>query len=198
MYQVIGHPGTRTMRVLWMLEELGQEYVHLPLRPGSPEANQHNPSGKVPALLVDGHVLLDSVAIMQFLADRHGQLTFAAGTIERAQQDSFTQFACDEVDGALWTAAKHRFALPEELRIPEIKATANAEFGRAMAVLEKRLGDNKFVMGDTITVPDILLGHCAGWAANAKFDMPSGKIADYFARIRARPALQRAIDKSAS
>ncbi len=62
--------------------------------------------------------VFDSVAICQFLADRHGHLTFKAGTIERAHQDSFTQFAVDDIESALWTAAKHTFVLPEEYRVP--------------------------------------------------------------------------------
>ncbi|HAV60481.1 MAG TPA: glutathione S-transferase, partial [Planktomarina temperata] len=45
---------------------------------GSAEAKAHNPSGKVPALVVDGEVLPDSVAIMSFLSDRHNALTFPA------------------------------------------------------------------------------------------------------------------------
>ena len=55
-----------------------------------------NPSGKVPVLIVDDTAISDSVAIMTFLADRHGDLTYAAGTIERAKQDSLTQMINDE------------------------------------------------------------------------------------------------------
>lgn len=197
MYQVIGHPRSRTMRVLWMLEELGQPYAHVALNPGSAEARALNPSGKVPVLVVEGVAVSDSVAIMQFLADRHGALTYPAGTIERALQDSFTQFACDEVDGPLWTAGKHSFALPEDLRIPEIKPTAKAEFAQAMRSLDARLGENEFVMGDQITVPDILLGHCAGWAQSANFPWPEGRVEAYFNRLRARPALRRALEQAA-
>ena len=40
----------------------------------------------------DDHII-DSVAICQYLADKHKQLTFPAGTIARAHQDSFTMFA---------------------------------------------------------------------------------------------------------
>lgn len=195
MYQVIGAPRSRAMRVYWMMEELGLDYQVLPHRPASPEAHSYNPSGKIPALLVDGAIITDSVAILQFLADRHGALTYAAGTVERGQQDSFTQFACDEVDGPLWTAAKHSFALPENIRVPAIKPAAKFEFDRAMRVLETRLGDNEFVMGAQMTVPDLLLGHCAGWAEAARFDLPAGKLGDYFARMRARPALRRALHK---
>lgn len=197
MYQVIGTPRSRSMRVFWMLEELGEEYEILANGPHSAEIKAVNPSGKVPALIVDGTAILDSVAIMQFLADRHGKLTFKAGTVERGIQDSFTHFALDEIDGPLWTAGKHSFVLPEHLRVPAVKETAKAEFKRAMKVLAERLGDNEFVMGDTFTVPDLLIGHCAGWAASIKYDMPDGKLGDYLKRIRSRPAFKRAIAGSA-
>ncbi len=197
MYQVIGTPRSRSMRVFWMLEELGEEYEILAGGPHSKEIKAVNPSGKVPALIVDGTAILDSVAIMQFLADRHGKLTHKAGTVERGIQDSFTHFALDEIDGPLWTAGKHSFVLPEKLRVPAVKETAKAEFKRAMQILETRLGDNEFVMGDMFTVPDLLIGHCAGWAKGIKYDMPDGKLGDYFKRIRSRSAFKRALANSA-
>ncbi|MFQ5623678.1 MAG: glutathione S-transferase family protein [Paracoccaceae bacterium] len=193
MYTLIGSPQSRTRRVAWMLEELGLDYEWVTtVRPASPEARRHNPSGKIPALEVDGRVLLDSVAIIQYLADRHGRFTYPAGTLERAEQDSFTQFCVDEVDGPLWTAAKSRFVLPEAYRVPEIKGTMIYEFGRSMKVLETRLGERTWIMGDEFTVPDILFGHCAGWAANAGFEVPAGTVREYFNRVRQRPALARA------
>jgi len=147
-------------------------------------------------MVVDGEPIIDSVAIIQFLADKHQQLTFPAGTLKRAQQDSFTQFCCDEIDGALWTAGKNSFVHPEEMRVPAIKPTVKYEFANAMTTLETRLGDNEFVMGDTFTIPDLLLGHCANWAIGANFDIPEGPIAEYFERVTSRPAYQRAKDKT--
>jgi glutathione S-transferase len=196
-YTVIGHPRSRAMRVMWMLEELGQPYDLIAAAPHSDAIKAVNPTGKIPALKVGDEVLLDSIAIVQFLADRHGACTYPAGTIERAQQDGFTQFCVDEVEGALWTAGKHSFALPEALRVPQVKETAKAEFARAMATLDERLGDSDFVMGDRFTVPDLLLGHCAGWAVSAKFDLPGGRVGAYFDRLRARPALKRAMARAA-
>jgi glutathione S-transferase len=81
----------------------------------------------VPVLVAEGVPITDSVAIMTFLADRHGKLTFPAGTLDRARQDSLTQFIIDEFDALLWTAAKHSFILPEEHRVPEIKESLKWE-----------------------------------------------------------------------
>lgn len=197
MYQVIGHPRTRTMRVYWMLEELGQEYEIIIAPAHSKAAMAANPSGKVPALNVGGQVITDSVAIMQFLADRHGALTFPCGSIERAQQDSFTQFGNDEMDSVLWNATKHKAYYPEELRVPAAIKGAKYDFTNAMKTLEARLGDNTFVMGEQITVPDLLLGHCAGWAKGLGFELPEGKLGEYFKRVRGRRAFKNAMVKSA-
>ncbi len=192
MYKVLGMAATRTLRVLWMMEELGLEYEHLPYPPRSKEMLEVNPSGKVPALIVDDQVIIDSVAIMQFLADKHGDMTYPAGTIERAQQDSFTQFINDEIDAIIWCAARNTFILPEDKRVPEIKATLKWEFVRSMKLLGERIGDNEFLMGDKMTVPDILLTHCGGWARMAGFEIPDGPLKAYFKRMIARPAYLRA------
>ena len=92
-----GIAGSRAIRCLWMLEELGQAYDHLPARPASDEAKAYNPSGKVPVLIAEGVTLTDSVAIMTYLADKHGQFTYPAGTLERARQDGFTCLILDEL-----------------------------------------------------------------------------------------------------
>lgn len=196
MYKVIGNSKNRSMRVYWALEEMGLDYEMVLVSPRSDEVREYNPSGKVPCLIVDGETIIDSVAIVQYLADKHGKMTFPAGTIKRAQQDSFTQFCVDEIEGALWTAAKNSFIHPEEHRVPAIKPTTKYEFAKAMESLEERLGDNEFVMGDTFTVPDLLMGHCANWAKNAKFDIPEGPVGEYFTRLLDRPAYQRAKDKT--
>ena len=107
MYTLIGTPKARPFRVLWMMEELGVEYDVLPLSPTNKEAMaEYNPTGKVPALKDGDDIIIDSVAIMQYLADKHGGLTFQAGTIERAKQDSFTQFICDEIGGVVDSGAQ--------------------------------------------------------------------------------------------
>ena len=62
-----------------------------------------------------------------------------------------------------------------------------------MKSLSERLGNRTYVMGDEFTVPDLLLGHCGGWAMMNKWDIPASNVAGYMARVRARPALARAM-----
>lgn len=193
MYKVIGTAKSRAARVLWMLEELGQSYEYDPAGPRSDSVIAHNPAGKVPVLLVDGTPITDSAAIMQFLADRHGALTYPAGTIERARQDSLLHFLLDEFDAVLWMAARHSFILPEDKRCPEVKSSLKWEFERSQKTLVARMGAGPFLMGDKITVPDILLAHCLIWAQGAKFPITEPVLEDFLTRMRERPAFQRAM-----
>ena len=194
MYKVIGNTNTRTLRVLWAMNEIGLEYEHVQVNAQSVDAKKFNISGKVPTLDANGVNIADSTAIVTYLADKYNQLTFPAGTIERAQQDSFTQFILDELDSILWTAARHSFVLPEEMRVSELKNTLHWEFARSLKVLESRMGTGPNVMGEKFTIPDIILTHIGGWARVAKFDIPDGKLRDYFRRQIKRPAYISAIN----
>ena len=194
MYKVIGNTNTRTLRVLWAMKEIGLKYEHVQVNAQSVDAKKFNISGKVPTLEVNGINIADSTAIVTYLADKYNQLTFPAGTIERAQQDSFTQFILDELDSILWTAARHSFVLPKEMRVSELKDTLRWEFARSLKILESRMGSGPNVMGEEFTIPDIILTHVGGWARVAKFDIPDGKLRDYFRRQIKRPAYISAIN----
>lgn len=191
MYDVIGTRASRAFRVLWLLEEMGIEYNHLPLAPRSPEVLAANPSGKIPALRDGDDVLTDSTAIMTYLSDKHGQFTHTPGTIARARQDALTHQILDEVDSVLWTAARHSFVLPEEHRVPAVKASLMWEYGRNLERLAAAL-ETPFLQGETMTIADILLTHCLQWAGRAGFPDAGEKLNEYSARLVARPAFQRA------
>lgn len=195
---LIGSPQTRAMRAMWILEELGLDYDLVPAKPHSAEIYAVSNSGKVPVLLVDEVALTDSVAICQFLADRAGALTAPAGTIARAVQDGHMQFICDEVDGSLWTGAKHSFVLPEALRVPEVKATARKEFALAMTRFAARLGDGPYLAGEDFTVPDLIMAHCLSWAKAASFETGNARVDAYGKQCRARPAFRRALERAAA
>ncbi|WP_112320869.1 glutathione S-transferase family protein [Oceanibium sediminis] len=191
MYTVIGHPLTRTLRVLWTLEELGLDYTHDPARPRSDTVTALNATGKVPVLVTDEGPISDSIAIITYLADANGKLTAPAGTFARARQDSVMNFILTEVDAPLWAASKHSFVLPEDKRLSGMEETAQYEFARAMKTLEDMKGDAPFIAGAEFTIADIVLSHCAGWALSRKFPLPGGDFGAYLKSLRKRPAMQR-------
>jgi glutathione S-transferase len=189
MYKVIGTVKSRAFRVMWMLEELGQSYDLVAAAPRSDEAKQYNPTGKVPALLDSDDLLTDSVAIMQYLGDKHGGLTAPAGTVARARQDAMLFTLIDDFDAILWAAAKHSFIFPEDQRVPAIKDSLKAEFARAATAIADRL-EGPFLMGDAITVPDLLAVHCINWSIGAGFDPVDERLGEWANGLRNRDAFK--------
>jgi glutathione S-transferase len=191
MYKLVGNRATRAFRPLWLLEELGVPYEHIAAGPRSPEVLAFSPLGKVPVLVDGDHVVADSMAILTYLADKHGAFTHPAGTPERGRQDAWTFRLLDEVDSVLWTAARHTFVLPEDQRVPAVKESLKAEFAINLDRIASELTSD-YLMGDEPTVPDFLLAHCLGWARNAKFPDAPEVLIEYLRRLRDRPAFQRA------
>ena len=139
-------------------------------------------------------MLTDSTAIMTYLADKHGALTAPAGTPARARQDAMTFWLIDEFDAILWAAAKHSFIFPEEARVPAIKDSLKAEFERAAKTLSDRL-EGPFLMGDQITLPDLLAVHCINWSIGASFPRVDDKLNLWAKSLRERPAFVAAMAK---
>lgn len=191
MYELIGTVRSRAFRVLWMLEELGVPYTHTEAGPRSESVMDLNPSGKIPVMREGDAILTDSTAILTYLADKHQHLTFAAGTLDRARQDALTQQVLDEVDALLWTASRHSFILPQERRVAGIKESLRWELSMNLERLSHQLM-GPFLAGDRMTIPDIVLTHCLGWATIAKFNPAPPVLRDYFDRMRTRPAYIRA------
>ena len=188
---VVGTKASRAMRVLWTLEELGLPYEHVASKPRDERTRAVAPDGRIPALIADGEILTDSVAIMTFLADAHGALTAPAGTPARARQDAATNAALEMLDAPLWSYALNAFVLPEAERAAEAKPAARAAFSRGAAAIAARLA-GPWAAGEEFTIPDIVIAHCCGWARVAKMDPLPDALADHMARARARPAFARA------
>lgn len=190
-YTVYGSPRSRAFRVIWMLEELGVPYTLNPVAPQSPEIRAISPTGKLPAMTVGETAITDSSAILTFLADGHGAMTAPAGSVERARQDAWLYRILDELDAVVWAAARHSFVLPEGERVPEVKPSLKREFARNLKRIAAEIGERPFLMGDAMTVPDLVLTHCMGWSLMAKFDPLPAPLDAYHTRMRARPAYQR-------
>src|SRR5262249_49265934 len=77
--RIYGIARTRAFRALWMVEELGLDYEHVPIEIGpagarKPEYLAINPNGRLPAIEDDGFTLWESLAITLYLAKKHGRL----------------------------------------------------------------------------------------------------------------------------
>lgn len=205
MMRLFSYPRTRGTRVTWMLEELGApyEYELVPFGDNGFASDSFlriNPSGKVPALQDGTLTLTESAAIVSYLGDKFPALGLVppAGTPERGRHDQWCYFVLSELEQPLWTKGKHRFMLPEDLRVPAIVDTANWEFQKALGILSQGLGDKPFILGDDFTAADILIGHTLIWAEQAKQSIDPQNVRDYAGRLRAREACKRTRDKEAA
>ena len=77
--RIYGIARTRAFRALWIAEELGLDYEHVPVEIGAAGARQPdylaiNPNGRLPAIEDDGFILWESLAITLYLAKKHGRL----------------------------------------------------------------------------------------------------------------------------
>lgn len=192
MYKAVGSKGSRVSRVLWMLEELGEPYEFVEVKLRSPRAYELNPSGKVPVLIDGDLVITDSAAICVYLADKHADKGMGAnpGVAGRAEMDSWMHFAQSEFEAPLWNKLRHRFLLPEDVRVNVGPATAY-DFSNEAKALQRRLGDRQFALGDRFSAVDVLLGDMGGWARAGKFSIEADNLNAYFDRVLARPARAR-------
>lgn len=198
MYKVVGHPRSRAMRVIWLLEELEQPYEIDPLTPWSAALSAINPEGKIPVLQTAEGPLTDSFAIMTYLADKHGGAngpTYPAGTYPRAVQDGQALFVVDELEGALWPVSRRRI-LPGSECSEEFEAECRNAFERGIERLASRLREGPFLMGERFTLADILAAHAGGWAKVLGWTIANKTIEDYLQRTFARPSNLRATERA--
>jgi glutathione S-transferase len=191
---------SRSIRPRWLLEELGVPYElkRLDLQAGDqkkPEFLKVNPNGAVPAL-VDGEVtLFESGAICQYLADRFPDKGFApaVGTPARGYYYQWIHFAMSGLEPPLLTIFLHTVMKAENERIPQLVPPAREQLKAALAVLEQALAGRTVLVGDDLTVADIMVGSTLAWAQMlGLIDAGTPALAAYMGRLMGRPAFQRA------
>jgi glutathione S-transferase len=202
--KLYGYRNGRTLRALWVLEEAGAQYdyVEVDLFKGearSPEFLKLNPAGKVPVLVDEEHVITESAAICLHVAERFptSGLLPPPATAARTECYKWISFVLTELDSALWTIAKHRFALPKEKRVDAVLDTAAWEYGVAAKILADAISGHSYIARNQFTVADIVAGHTLLWAKSARVSIQSAALAEYLERLQRRPAFQRAQTESA-
>lgn len=185
-----------------MLQELNVPYtsVQVDLKKGehlTPEFKKINPFSKLPALEDNGFTLFESGAIMTYLGDKYPErgLVPKAGTHERGTYDQWMYFCMSEMDAHAWAIVKNTFIFPEAKRTELAKELAAGEFRKAALVIEQTLEGKKYLLGDTFTAADIMVGQTLLWAGKYEvcrpFKMLDGlkNIEAYIARLKERPAM---------
>jgi glutathione S-transferase len=195
MLTLIHKPQTRSMSVVWLLEEIGTPYQTKVVTTrtadgkGAVDPENPHPHGKVPALVHDGAVVFECAAIALYLVDlfpeaklgpRAGEpgrgallswLAYRPGILEPAMMERHLKL--QHIDGAMG------WARPDEVD----------------AVLNRHLADNKYFLGDAFSAADIVVGGAIQYMIMVKAMAETPVFKEYVGRITARPAFRRAMTK---
>jgi glutathione S-transferase len=157
--RIYGIARTRAFRALWMAEELGLDYEHIPIETGAGGARKPaylalNPNGRLPAIDDDGFVLWESLAINLYLAKKHGKL-YPATLHEEAKAWQWCLWAANEVERAVNIWSLHAVRLPPQDRNPQLRAEALKIIGPPFRVLDAALADRDYLLGEKFTVADL-------------------------------------------
>lgn len=204
--QLYGMGLSRSFRTLWAAEETGADYDYIELEFGSsgdngPQSKQYrklNSQGKVPTLVDGDLVICESAAILNYLAAKAPQhnLMPIDGTADRARYDEMCFFILSELEQPLWTTGKHKFAIPEQYRVPEILTKTTAfEFAKAQSAVLALKGEREYAVGKYFTMADILLAQTLGWAQRFEFSIDDSLL-EYKERMTKRDAFGRAMKKA--
>jgi len=190
---------TRSVRILWLLEELELDYevARTDFRPPAEQFfAQSTPLGKFPTLQ-DGEVLMcESGAIVEYLLERYGngRLAPPVGSPARAAYLQWLHFAESTAFpplGILVWLTRYRDDATEHLTLIEDTRTRAAS---GFEFLERELGDKRYLLGDEFSAADIMMGFTLIAARTlGVLDQHYPGLQRYLGRLEARPALQKAL-----
>jgi GST-like protein len=188
------------MKVALLLEELELPYEPVPV--DTRKGEQHteafravNPNAKVPVIDDDGVVVFDSNAILLYLADKTGRFVPPAGaSAARGEALSWLMFVASGVGPFSGQSVHFRHAAPA----PKDYALNRYDFEahRHWGIVEARLADRPFMLGDDYSIVDMAVW---GWARMIPYVLGIENPWTQYANIRrlidaigARPAAARA------
>jgi glutathione S-transferase len=197
MSYILHHvPNSRSMRVLWLMEELGLDYeIRGVSDPKAPDYLALNPLGTVPMLETEHGALLESGAILQFLLAKH-----APSPLEPSKDDpafgTYLQWL-HFGEGTLTPWVLHYMAntklKPKEMRN---EAAALEARGRVQALLDYMswaLDARDYLGAPRFTAADIMVGHTLHVGAQfGLMDQAPASVTAYLTRLSSRPAFGRA------
>ena len=184
-------PHTRAARVRWVLEELERPYALRPVDLFRGERNPAHPLGSVPAMKVDGQFMFESGAICMWLADQFPERQLAPAAVRRRDYEQWMFFGPATLEPPAFELLLHTRILPKQQRVPEILDFAEQGYRRVLDMLEAHLHQHEYLLGETFSCADILVGHTLTWLP--KMIESSPPLLAYTERLTTRPAYVRAM-----
>ncbi|MBO9498004.1 MAG: glutathione S-transferase family protein [Novosphingobium sp.] len=200
-------PRTRSVRIVWLMEELGEEYrIERLSMPVGEDYLKISPTGLVPTIDDDGIVMTGSIAILQYLTGRRlvagdeaakaltvGPLPDPAAYAEHLQLLHF-----GEADLATPISAIFRTLMAVKDGDPANPSYdfLVASLGKRLAWLETHFADGRsWATGERFTIADISLAYPLMRLETVRLGhLLTPNLAAYLARMLARPAWLRTVE----
>lgn len=192
-------PQTRSMRSLWLLEELGVPFetvIHgfdRSLR--DPGYLALSPAGRVPALEIDSEVIFETGAITEILCERFPDtgLGRAATHAERTQWLIWVHFAETVSQHAAALTQQHIMLYEDAMRSPVVMKLEAARLGKCYDAIEARLQGRDYLLDGGFSAADISVGQAIYMARHFTETGAHEALTAWFERLVARPAFRKAL-----
>lgn len=193
-------PGSRSARILWLLEEMGLDYTlnKMEFHPRALKTDEHkerHPLGRVPVLDDGDTRLFESGAITEYLITRHGdgKLRPEASSPLYPEYLQWFHYTEGTMMPPINTIVTHTVLLPPERRNQDMLDMAQRLAGKVLAPVDKQVADKDYLIGD-FSGADIMLGHAMAISQRLKLvDDAYPNLMAYIERIKERPAFQKAM-----
>ena len=191
--------SNNVQKVLWLCEEIGLDYEHEDAggefgRTRDPDMLARNPNAVVPTIEDDGFVLWESNVILRYLASKYGpEEIYPAALATRADVERWMDWQQTTLLPPMTTIFWGRVRMPDKVPSSEIKE-AIRKADPIWGILDDRLNDQRWIMGDTFTLAEVSLGIMA-WRWFALVEKRERKeqqnLENWFERLRVRPAFEK-------
>ena len=192
----------RSVFTVWLLEELGAEYEmdfydRNEAGRAPPELKKAHPLGKSPVIEDDGFVLAESGAIALYLLYKFdSENKLGPPTDDIKAKAEWMQWLMYSEASAFAPMLIKLLLSRTDPKPPVFDGFSAGEVALQLGYLEDRLNGREFVMGDRFSVPDIGATYIAQMAQRLGEIEPYPNLQAYLARNMARPAWQRAMEKT--
>jgi glutathione S-transferase len=192
-------PRSRSVRVRWLLEEIGEPYelAKLDMSKGehkTPEYLKIHPHGAVPAL-TDGDVkMIESSAICMYLADKFPQKRLAppVGSPARAAYYQWMVYTIATLEPPVLEVFMNTVMLPEDKRSPAAAEEGRKQFADVARTLTQALTGKPYLLGNEFSAADVMIGSTLQWSQFMGLLEGQPVLEEYVKRVSERPAAQRA------
>lgn len=158
---------------------------------------KHNPNGRVPALVTDKGTLIESPAILAYIAQAAPDARLAPldDPFEFARMQGFNSFLASTVHVAYAHKRRgYRWAEKQE-SLEDMAAKMPQNMEHSFSIIENDLFNGPYVLGEDYSVADCYLFTISDWLGGAGVDINQfPKVAEHYRRMRQRAAVQRALE----